>query len=127
MEAVHTPSLPLRIAMPFCCHWVKSPTSITLMAVGAVKRKVCFLELSNCLAITDCPFNDSDCFARQELNHACHPGLVCPSPFSAKPHPSAPQAYFTRCHPSVNGKLAVEKDLKGFLAVNCPVNNDGPP
>src|SRR5438128_183423 len=71
--------------MPFCCHWVKSPTSMTLMAVGAVKRKVCFLEFSNCLAITDCPFHDSDCFARQEVNHACHPAS-CAQVHSARSH-----------------------------------------
>jgi hypothetical protein len=73
------------MGIPFCRHWVKSPTSITLMAPGAVKRKFCFLEPSICLAITDYPFHDSDCFPRREPMNPCRSGFVCPSSLSAKP------------------------------------------
>src|SRR5689334_18456317 len=83
--------------MPCSCQCVKSPTRVTLIAVGALNLKVCFLPLSMVLAILNNPFHGSAYFGRRNLKKTPH-WLRAPEPIIAKPFPIlSPSLFYTQC------------------------------
>src|SRR4051812_41295394 len=69
--AIQMPSFAFCMGMARFCQSVKSPASETVVAAGAVKRKVCFLGVSaSSLAITDYPFVNSECLCRSGVSRA---------------------------------------------------------
>ena len=84
---VQTPSLPFSKAMAPCCQSVKSPTNKTLVASGAVKRKVCFFGCFLFLDTTSWPFPALGCLPLTETARPRDDNLRlrASSPFNVKP------------------------------------------